>query len=252
MVAEGKAEWFDLPGDDRVDAAVYAFLVGLGGYLAFQFSALIIVLPVDAAVGGLGDIGLTVVASVGTGLGAVLFAGIYFEHSRHSVEFLDLDPPGLRDLGYAVGGLVLLTGTLIAISVLATELGVSFSQHSLEQQARDGDERLLLLLIPVSILFIGPGEELVFRNVVQKRLAEQYSTYGAIGVASVIFAAIHASAYATAAPPQIVGSLSIVFVLSLILGWLYARTEKLVVPALTHGCFNAVQFGLLYVEIAGV
>lgn len=252
MAEEGDAGWVDLPGDERVDATIVAFLVGVGGYVGIQLGVLAIALPIDAAVGGLGDITLNVVGGVGTGVGAVAFAAIYFEHSRHDADFLDLDPPGLRDLGYVVGGILLLTLTLLGISIIASELGVTFSQHSLEEQARGGDERLLLLMIPVSILFIGPGEELVFRNIVQKRLAEQFSTAGAIGVASVIFALIHFTAYAGGAPPQVLGSLGIVFTLSVLLGWIYARTEKLVVPALVHGVYNAVQFGLLYVEIAGV
>lgn len=242
----------DLPGGDRLEAALYAFLIGAGGYIGIQFGVLAIALLATAVVGELGDIALNAVGGVGTGLGAIAFVAIYFEHSRHDADFLDLEPPGLRDVGYVVGGIVLLTAIIVAISALANELGVTFSQHSLEEQAREGDERLLLLLIPVSILFIGPGEELVFRNVVQKRLAEHFSTWGAIGVASVIFAAIHFSAYATGSPPQILGSLAIVFALSILLGWIYARTEKLVVPALTHGIYNAVQFGLLYYEIAGV
>jgi len=68
----------------------------------------------------------------------------------------------------------------------------------------------------------------------------------------VIFARIHITAYAGGSPAQVVGSLGIVFTLSVLLGWIYARTEKLLVPALVHGVYNAIQFGWLYVEIVGV
>ena len=42
-----------------------------------------------------------------------------------------------------------------------------------------------------------------------------------------------------------------VFALSLLLGWVYARTENLVVPIFVHGAFNAIQFGALYLAEIG-
>ncbi|WP_248516212.1 CPBP family intramembrane glutamic endopeptidase [Salinarchaeum laminariae] len=239
-------------GDNRLQEAIYAVILGLAGFLAIQVGALAVVLAISPVVGNLSDLGINVVAGVGTGLGAVAFTWLYLDNSRHDVSFLDLDAPRLSDAGYVVGGIVLLTGVWIGISVLATTLGVSFSEHSLAEQARQGDASLLLLMVPISILFIGPGEELVFRNVVQKRLTETFQTWTAIGITSLVFGAIHFSAYATDPLPQIVPSLAIVFALSIILGWLYARTERLIVPAVAHGCYNALQFLLLYVDIASV
>jgi membrane protease YdiL (CAAX protease family) len=42
-----------------------------------------------------------------------------------------------------------------------------------------------------------------------------------------------------------------VTVLSLVLGWVYYRTENLLVPIFVHGAFNAIQFAGLYVRLTG-
>ena len=49
----------------------------------------------------------------------------------------------------------------------------------------------------------------------------------------------------------LVAGLAVVFALSLALGWVYYRTENLVVPILVHGAFNAIQFAGLYVRMTG-
>jgi len=46
-------------------------------------------------------------------------------------------------------------------------------------------------------------------------------------------------------------TIGVILVLSVVLGGLYERTGTLVVPVLVHGCFNGLQFGLLYVEVTG-
>jgi membrane protease YdiL (CAAX protease family) len=231
--------------------AVGALLVGAGGFVGIQIAGLAVLLVAMGALGSLSDLEANVVGAVGTGVGAVAFAAVYFDVSRHDASFLDLDLPDRWDLAYVVGGLIALTALLVAISVAADALGLGLSEHSLTEQAQEGDPIVVLLLIPASILFVGPGEELIFRNLVQKRLGETFSTWGSIGLASVVFAAIHFPAYATGALPTILGSVVVVFSLSILLGWLYARTEKLVVPALTHGLYNGFQFTLLYFEVAG-
>ena len=252
MSSEVAADRPGPPTDRRFKEALLAFGLGASGYLGIQLAALALVVVAVGAVGSLTDMEANVVAAVGTGVGAVLVAILYFEYSRHDASFLDLDLPGLRDGGYVLFGVVVLVGALFGISILASELGLGLSNHSLAETAETADPTIVLLLVPASILFVGPGEELIFRNLVQKRLAESFSTWGAIGLASVAFAVIHFPAYATGSLPQILGSLVVVFTLSILLGWLYVRTEKLFVPALTHGIYNAIQFTILYFEVASV
>jgi hypothetical protein len=65
-------------------------------------------------------------------------------------------------------------------------------------------------------------------------------------VGTLVFTAIHLPAYATGPPPAIFATLLRLFAISLVLGVVYERTEKVVVPALVHGTYNAVQFAVAY------
>ncbi|AGB36650.1 CPBP family intramembrane glutamic endopeptidase [Natronococcus occultus] len=182
--------------------------------------------------------------STALGLGAV--AAITMAFRGYDLSFLDLEVPSLRTVGWTVGGLVLLFGALIVISIAMTAVGVDTADHGTTQQVEQNPE-LLVVIVPGMLLVVGPFEELLYRNVIQKSLYETFSRYGAVVVTSVIFAGVHVSAYATAGPGQILASLAVLFGLSLVLGFIYERTENLVVPALVHGAYNAIQMLLLVV-----
>ena len=229
--------------------------IGIAGYLTTQLGAATVGSLIAVVTVGLIPLEGTLAAYpgivVGFGAGALIFAGVYFAYSKHDWSYIDLEMPSQRDVAYTVGALGLLVVALIGISQLFEILGVAPSSHGIEQDAREGDPALLLALIPLTILIIGPAEELVFRNIVQKRLGESISRWGAIVATSVIFAVVHFQAYATSESlPEIVGSLGVVFLLSMVLGWSYMKTENIVVPSVAHGVYNALQFGLLYVQIA--
>lgn len=229
--------------------------IGLAGYLAMQLGGVvfgnavalvtIVVLPVEGLLAGFPGI------IVGSGIGAAIFVAGYIARSRHDWSFIDVAMPSGRDLAYAVGVIGVLLVALIGVSQVLEVLGVEPSPHDIEQTARDGDPRLLLLLIPLTILVIGPAEEVLFRNILQKRLSETISVGGAIAATSVLFALVHLPAYATSdSLLQIGSSLGVVFVLSILLGYSYVKTQNIVVPSIAHGVFNAFQFGILYLQIA--
>jgi len=44
----------------------------------------------------------------------------------------------------------------------------------------------------------------------------------------------------------------LITLLGVVLGYLYERTQNVVVPALVHGVHNAVIFGLQYLSAIGV
>ncbi|WP_338729926.1 type II CAAX endopeptidase family protein [Haladaptatus sp. DJG-WS-42] len=201
------------------------------------------------------DVGFAVQFGVFTtffGLGLALSAIAYLKLREIGLDYIDIRMPSKRDLAYAVGGVVVLYGAAIAISIVLQSLGLSGAESSIEQQAREGNPTLLLVLIPLSWLVIGPGEELVFRNIVQKSLYDSFSERAAVVVASCIFALIHIPQYYSATnPASTFTTLVVIFILSLLLGETYRRTGNLVVPILIHGTFNAVQFFQLYVQLAG-
>jgi membrane protease YdiL (CAAX protease family) len=105
-----------------------------------------------------------------------------------------------------------------------------------------------LALVPLSFLLIGPGEELLFRGVVQGRLRQAFSPIAAVVIASAIFAAVHVVALSGSAGGRAV-TVGVLFLPSLVFGAAYERTGNLVVPSLIHGGYNATLFGLFYLSL---
>ncbi|WP_390207728.1 CPBP family intramembrane glutamic endopeptidase [Halocatena marina] len=106
----------------------------------------------------------------------------------------------------------------------------------------------LLVMIPVTILLIGPGEELLFRGIIQGSLRERFGPIVAIVLASVIFAAAHVTSLTGGLESRII-TVALLIVPALVFAIAYERTGNLVVPALIHGLYNATLFSLQYAAI---
>lgn len=191
----------------------------------------------------------TPLSSLAAGTGLVLVAAGYMYWHELGASYIDLDWLDTRELLYCLGGFVGLLIVLIASAQLLDVLGVPSSPSAVVDVGVEGDPTVFLILIPLSFLFVGPAEELLFRNVIQKSLYRSFSTPGAIVVSSLLFAGFYLPAYVVAPVPAMLGGLSLVFLLSLLLGFTYARTDNLLVPASIHGAFNAFQYAVLYVAI---
>ncbi|MFC6724265.1 CPBP family intramembrane glutamic endopeptidase, partial [Halobium palmae] len=119
---------------------------------------------------------------------------------------------------------------------------------TLVQRGRD-QPVFFLYLVPMTVLLVGPAEELVFRGAVQGALRRAYGPRVALVGASAVFALIHWSSYVGEGR---VVTLATIFVLGGVLGYLYQRTDNLLVPAVAHGLFNAVQFLYEYAATTGL
>jgi len=245
------ADWQALP-----DETFWGKIKGVGiatgiGLLAFIVSSVVAVVPGFAA----RQFGQTLAIAalvVGSGVGLLLFAYGYLQYRAFDWSYVDIDWPDLQAIAVAVGGLVVLYLSAIAVSFTFQQLGLPTATSSIEELARQMDRPVFLLaLVPLSWLVIGPGEELVYRNVVQKYLYEYFSRRSAVVVASIVFAAVHFQQYADPNPVAMLSTLSVVFVLSIVLGYTYYRTENLIVPIFIHGTFNAIQFAALYAQLTG-
>lgn len=183
----------------------------------------------------------------GIGFGGVALAYLY--RSDRGRDLLRVAVPSVRTLLAIVGGYVLLVGAYFGINVLFTVLDVPMASSDIVQTGFQNPD-LLLVLIPLSILLVGPGEELLYRGVIQGRLREAVSPRYAIVMTSALFAPIHV--FGLSGPTLgIVAMLATVFLLSLFLGALYEYTGNLVVPALVHGLYNATQFVFAYLQATG-
>ncbi|WP_246998660.1 CPBP family intramembrane glutamic endopeptidase [Halosolutus gelatinilyticus] len=249
----GVADFFGIGGPGLKERGVHTttlLLVGLAGLFAAQIVTILLALPVLSVVGSsLTQVQLIAISQIGMALGTGAVAIGYFAAYDYGRSYIDLEVPTLRDLLWTIGGLLVLFGALISISLVFQSAGVESAEHGTAQQAQE-NPTIMLVLIPAAILIIGPFEELLYRNVIQKSLYETFSRYGAVVVGSVIFAVVHVLAYGTAGPGQIIASLTVIFSLSIVLGTLYERTENLLVPALVHGLYDAILFANMYVTYA--
>jgi len=81
------------------------------------------------------------------------------------------------------------------------------------------------------ICFVGVGEELLFRGLVQKDLTRAFGWKWGIILASLMFAVMHLTW-------RSIPELGFVFLAGLLLGYVYHRTKSLVAPIIMHGIGN--------------
>ncbi|MDY6817240.1 MAG: type II CAAX endopeptidase family protein [Halobacteriales archaeon] len=254
MTVAAYSDWLGIDRDTllrKLSATGLAAAIGAAGIAAIVLWGLIIVTVVRTFLGiALRPTIATALSTIALGFGTATVAIVYLRASDRGFEFIDVGVPSLRDFGFVVAGVVTIIGLNLAIGWLFQQLGVESASHSVIETAQSTPE-ILLVLIPLTYLIIGPGEELLYRNVVQKSLYEAFSRPAAVVVASAIFASAHFFAYASGNVLATINTLTVIFALSMILGLLYARTNNVVVPALVHGTLNAVAFAASYAEITG-
>ncbi|MBP2251227.1 membrane protease YdiL (CAAX protease family) [Halarchaeum solikamskense] len=187
------------------------------------------------------------VAQSGFALALAFTAFGYVVVTRRPLTYFDVRFDR-RDALWAGGGLLAMFAVLAATGVLAGALGIENATHGTVTAIRE-TPWLGLLLVPVSLLFVGPGEELLMRNVVQKRLYGAFSRRDAIVLASVVFTLVHLPAYATpgASALALCVTLARLCCVALVLGVVYERTDSVVAAALAHSGYDAIQFGALFV-----
>ena len=155
--------------------------------------------------------------------------------------------PSAKQVAVVVVGYVLaFVGGPLLGGFVRSQLAVDTGTNSAVEVATQAPD-VLLVLVPASILLIGPGEELLFRGVVQGRLREVMGPVPAVGLASVIFAGLHWFALTGGSTAGNALVIAILTVPALVFGATYEYTDNVVVPSLIHGLYNATLFTLLYV-----
>ncbi|GAA0298624.1 CPBP family intramembrane glutamic endopeptidase [Halarchaeum salinum] len=187
------------------------------------------------------------VAQAGFALALAFTALGYVVVTRRPLTYFDVRLDRRAAL-WAGGGLVAMFVVLGATGVVANALGIGGATHGTVAAIRE-TPWLGLLLVPVSLLFVGPGEELLMRNVVQKRLYSAFSRRAAIVLASLVFTLVHLPAYATPGVSTLALGVTLARLccVALVLGTVYERTDSVVAAALAHGGYDAIQFGALFV-----
>ena len=249
-------------GTDKSTGRVVAGAVGIGlaGFLLLQLVGLFALPPVELVgvpesaaallVTGIGQL----VGFVGLGLWYLRWRGLDWGAIR---SYLGVRRPELRDLGIIVGGTVaILLGSAI-VGAAATALDEVFGLTD-PDEAVGADQAVIEMLtdnpelIPFAMLLmflvVGPAEELMFRGVVQARMRERISTWPAILLTSVAFASIHIPGFVIGASLfDILTGVAVLTIGSIIFGYVYERTQNIVVVALLHGFYNSVVLAFAYI-----
>ncbi|QKG94472.1 CPBP family intramembrane metalloprotease [Halorubrum sp. Atlit-8R] len=183
-------------------------------------------------------------------LQGVTFGGLsilYLRFRGLNYTFVSLSIPDRRDIAVTIGGI----GTLLSLLVVSSRITSALGLESAENQVvtiGQQNPTAFLVLIPLSFLLVGPGEELLYRGLVQGTLRETLHPTRAIVLASILFASIHLFSLSGEGKLVYVG---IAFILALVLGATYEYTDNLTVPAVIHGAYNAIQFTIAYLTATG-
>lgn len=222
-----------------------AFAVGVVGMLIV--GSILIVAGVPLLEMPALEVLLSTVMLQGIGFGSV--AVIYLAYRNWPSHLVPLRIPTIKDVLWIVGGVAMLFIASIGIQLGFALFGIESAEHGFV--AFENPE-VFLLLIPLQFLLVGPAEELLFRGIIQGWFREHIGPVGAISLTSVLFAVFHFTAYLSPVLSEILAALSLMLALSVVLGVIYELTENLVVPAIVHGAFNAIQFGALYLVESGM
>lgn len=190
---------------------------------------------------------VSTVAGQGLALSGTALGYLYLRYDGFDVErivaFLRIRTPTRRELGLVVlglfGSLIVDISALMLIEVFEPFGSPEPATHSSIEEGRK-NPILFVVDIPLAILLVGPGEELLYRGVIQSRLRETFPTAIAVITAGLVFAVIHYPAFTGAGLGPTLSSLSLILVSGIYFGALYEYSDNLVVPALVHGLGNAL------------
>lgn len=173
------------------------------------------------------------------------YAGVALWYARRYDLSIPARRPTRRDAGWVLGGTLLALAGVTASLVALTALGLEAAPNAIGTFG-ESTPVVFLALAVLSVVAIGPAEELLFRGAVQGRLRAALGPVGAVLGAGALFASVHAFAVIGTLGATLT-TVAVIFVLSTVLGVAYERTRNVVVPALLHGLYNATLFVFAYV-----
>jgi membrane protease YdiL (CAAX protease family) len=184
-------------------------------------------------------------ASLSLGMGA---ATLVYLDWRSEGEILRARLPNLRDVGMIALGFVVVLLFGIILNRVAILFGIELAENVAIETGREHPE-LFLYYIPISILLVGPAEELLFRGAVQGFFRRSFGVAPGIVLASILFGLVHIPALVGSGSQ--LGYVGIAVGLGLILGALYEYSGNILVPALAHGIYNASIYVVEYLDVTG-
>lgn len=146
--------------------------------------------------------------------------------------------PTASDVAWVLAGFLALLVASTIIGEILTTFGIETAQNRVILRGRENPV-LFLLLLPVTVFFVAPGEELVYRGIVQGQFRRAWGPLPAVVVASALFGVAHSGALAGSGT---IAYLAIATILGVILGAVYEYTENVVVPIAIHAAWNSMLY----------
>ena len=237
--------------NSRLRAAGVGLGVGVAGFVGGNVIALLVLLLLSATSVDITPV-LNIVVSLLflTGVGFMGTAVAYLRYRGIPLRSLGLEVPSIKEFGLVIGALVASFVYLMVLGAILQATGTESANNQVADMAMQNPE-IVLYLLPGAYLLIGPGEELLFRGVVQNRIREAFGAKSGVFIASVIFAAIHVTSLVGSSASAVLVTLCGLVPISLLLGGLYEYTRNLTVPILVHGTYDAIIFLALYAVAIG-
>jgi membrane protease YdiL (CAAX protease family) len=235
--------------EDRLNAVVHSLVLLLAAFLVAGLFR-------QGVLGGLGLVGITEsnasatvsVAEMAAQFAGFLATGIGYIKFQDSLSLVGIGRPSLRDLAVIAVGLVVLILSLTGLEQLFAQLGYEPAQNS-AIAAGEGQPELYLYVIPVVVFLNSPGEELLFRGLVQGRFRQAYGVVPGILAAGAVFGLVHYLALVGSGSELVY--VTIAATAGLLLGAVYEYTENLLVPIAIHALWNTSIYLLLYANATG-
>jgi len=194
------------------------------------------------------DLRSTVFAvSVALGMFALIYDAATREKPQNKRQLarwlIDAHRPTLKHVLLAFGVLLVGTVTRIVVGLLQGIFRRSGDTATHSMVDAGPPEGTTLILLALAVIVVGPLiEEIVFRGILQRFLTYHTGLAGAIGLTALIFAVGHAPTYGGFdVPIQVLfWPMLVVFVDSVLWGWLYHRSGNVLVSWIAHGSANGL------------
>jgi len=157
---------------------------------------------------------------------------------------------GFKELGLKKANFrILIIASVVAVPLFLLGVGISTGEEiilgpdpmagDVEKAVMPRDSFQLVAMIALSLVLVGPCEELAMRGFVQKGFENSFGKVKGLLISSVLFGLMHGLNTLYAIVP--------VFVVGLVFGYVWQRTgENTTASALMHGVYDAIAIAAAY------